>query len=383
MQCSHCGWEKEFAPAIKSQTNRKKVLQNTVNKVFDFGLVDNWFGSERRKSNSFAALLYYSHILSDYLADDPSETEVSVNGKMVSAYAGKPYVVLNGNKPSFTTAQMKSTESFAQFSPLDGLGRAGVALASIGYEKLPSPGSREGNVSFNPSGWNQKNYQEIIGSEKDSGNVYERCHLIAYMLGGEDHRTNVITGTRYLNKTGMLPFEKTIEQYIRNTNHHVLYRVTPIYKGDNKLASGVQLEAYSVEDKGRGICYNVYCYNVQPGIDINYTNGENGKADLVTGNEGVLPFAVNNPTEQNRDLLFEMDKHLAIILEDQRESSSFTQMKEKLDSVAAKSRSVSGEKTSAQNYRKLKEYQYEYYEYLKAYLPLLLKKEKFFTSVFK
>ena len=131
LECSHNNWKYEFASSDKVQTNRKKVLRNTVNMIFDFGLLNNWFGSEKGKCNSFAALLYYSHILSDYLADDPSETETNVNGKLTSAYAGQPYTIINGNRPSFSASQKKSSESFTQFSSLDGQRRAGVALANI------------------------------------------------------------------------------------------------------------------------------------------------------------------------------------------------------------------------------------------------------------
>ena len=343
MQCSHNSWEYEFSSAKKNQANRKKTLRNTVNKVFDFGLVNHWVGSKSGKCNSFAALLYYSHILSDYLADDLSETTVSVNGKLVSAYAGKPSVVLNGNKPSFTSAEKQSTESF-----------------------------------------NQKKYKEIIGDDANPGYLFDRCHLIAHQLVGEDSAVNLITGTQYLNKIGMKPIEENVAGYIKNTGNHVLYRVTPVFKGDNNLASGVQIEAYSVEDQGRGICYNVYLYNVQPGIDINYANGDNEKADETVGVTGILPFALNNASDNNPDLIFEIDKHLAILFEDQKNTGEYTSMINKIKSIAIDARSVGSRgESKARCYIELKEYQYKYLEVLKTYVPKLLEKEEFFNSVFQ
>lgn len=384
MQCSHNSWEYEFSSAKKNQANRKKTLRNTVNKVFDFGLVNHWVGSKSGKCNSFAALLYYSHILSDYLADDPSETTVSVNGKLVSAYAGKPSVVLNGNKPYFTSAEKQSTESFKHFSSLDGQGRAGVAFANIGKESLPPSGSRGQISNIRPSGWNQKKYKEIIGDDANPGYLFDRCHLIAHQLVGEDSAVNLITGTQYLNKIGMKPIEENVAGYIKNTGNHVLYRVTPVFKGDNNLASGVQIEAYSVEDQGRGICYNVYLYNVQPGIDINYANGDNEKADETVGVTGILPFALNNASDNNPDLIFEIDKHLAILFEDQKNTGEYTSMINKIKSIAIDARSVGSRgESKARCYIELKEYQYKYLEVLKTYVPKLLEKEEFFNSVFQ
>ena len=383
-ECSHNSWEYELSSLKKVQGKRKKLLQNTVNKVFDFGTFNNWFGSESGKCNSFAAFLYYSHILADYLADDPSETEAYVNGRAVSSYSGQAYVTLNGNRPSFNGRQKKITESFVQFSSLDGSGRAGVAFANIGPDILSSVGERQSMVGIKPSGWNNFNkYDGIVNSQPPY--VYNRCHLLAHQLGGIEKETNLVTGTRYMNETGMKPFEDMVAQYIRQTGNHVLYRATPIFKGDNKLASGVQLEAYSIEDSGKGICFNVYCYNVQPGVDLNYTNGENEVSDKLFGEESILPFAVQNASSTNPDLIFEMNRHMEILFADQKQSSKYTTMMNEITSLANEARSVGahGDKNQAQCYMELKQIQYQYFEVLKSYVPLLLAEESFFKSAFK
>lgn len=382
LECSHNSWEHEFDASQKNQANRKKVLQSTVNKVFDFGTFNNWFGSKTGKCNSFSAMLYYSHILADYLADDPSETETNVNGKITAAYLGEPYTTVNGNKPSFSQTQKKNLESFVQFSPLDGQGRAGAAYACIGPDTIAAVGPRQNMVGITPSGWNFNKYEGIVNSQP--AYVYNRCHLLAHSLGGEDKEFNLVTGTRYMNETGMLPFETQVADYIKQTGNHVLYRATPIYKGDNKLVSGVQIEAYSVEDSGSGISFNVFCYNVQPGVDLNYTNGNNEVADITTGAEGVLPFAVYNANDNNPDLIFEMNKHLAILFEDQKNSGTYTSVMDEINSIASEARAVGNRgENSAQCYIALKEYQYKYFDILKSYIPQLLSKESFFTSAFK
>lgn len=195
----------------------------------------------------------------------------------VPAYSGKPYVAINDNVPFFTEEEIVS-EGFESFSELDGLGRAGVALSCIGREVMPDD-PREGSLSTNPSGWlyngksNNNSYDSSIVS---GGYIYNRCHLIGFQLTGEmDNKLNLITGTRYLNIDGMLDFEDMVADYVKETGNHVMYRVTPIYDGMNLLASGVLMEAWSVEDEGDGVCFCIYAYNVQPGIEINYFNGTN------------------------------------------------------------------------------------------------------------
>ena len=190
-------------------------------------------------------------------------------------YTDQPYVVLNDNKPDFEESDL-TTESFEKYSDLDSLGRCGYAFANLSTDTMPKADEERESISnVEPSGWINKKY-EIV----DGGYLYNRCHLIGYQLCAENaNEKNLITGTRYMNTEGMLSFENQVADYIKETDNHVLYRVTPIYDGNNLVASGVQIEAQSVEDNGKGICFNVYCYNVQPGIDIDYSTGESKEAE--------------------------------------------------------------------------------------------------------
>lgn len=190
----------------------------------------------------------------------------------IPKYSGRPFVVLNKNEPFFEEKDM-TTKSFEKYSNQDRLGRCQVAFANVGIETMPTK-KRESIGSVKPSGWVISKYDFIDGKY-----LYNRCHLIGYQLTAENaNPKNLITGTRYLNVKGMLPFEQRVAIYVKKTKNHVLYRVTPIYEKNNLVASGVQMEAYSVEDKGRGIKFNVFVYNVQPGVIINYKDGTNKKA---------------------------------------------------------------------------------------------------------
>lgn len=187
----------------------------------------------------------------------------------IPTYTDKPYVKLNNNVPDFTD-ELMNTNSFEKYSDFDSLGRCGVAFANIGKDLMPTK-ERESIGMIKPSGWRISKYDFIDGKY-----LFNRCHLIAYQLTGENaNEQNLITGTRYLNVDGMLPFENKVSNYIKSTNNHVLYRVTPHFEGNNPIASGVQIEAKSVEDNGKGIQFNVYCYNVQPRVKIDYATGEN------------------------------------------------------------------------------------------------------------
>lgn len=186
----------------------------------------------------------------------------------VPEYSSSPYVEINNNVPYFAEEDF-TTEPFEKYSELDELGRCGVAYANVCKETMPPESDERGSISsVRPTGWEQTKY--------DGEYLYNRCHLIGYQLSDEDaNKQNLITGTRYFNVEGMLPFENEVAEYIdANPNNHVLYRVTPIFEGNNLLASGVQMEAWSVEDDGKGVCFNVYCYNVQPGVVIDYETGE-------------------------------------------------------------------------------------------------------------
>lgn len=186
----------------------------------------------------------------------------------IPVYSGKPYAVINNNQPVFSKEDFVS-KGFESYSRLDSLGRCGVAFANVGRETMPR--EKRGSISeVKPSGWVQARYDFVDGKS-----LYNRCHLIGFQLTAENaNKENLITGTRYLNVQGMLPFENMVADYIKETGNHVLYRVTPVYQGNNLVASGVQMEAQSVEDKGEGILFNVYCYNVQPGVEIDYATGK-------------------------------------------------------------------------------------------------------------
>ncbi|WP_347559504.1 DNA/RNA non-specific endonuclease [Clostridium sp. OM05-9BH] len=201
--------------------------------------------------------------------DSDSATQSLDNLKDYAAYNGEPYVELNDNVPNFTTREKNNTKAFENYHRLDALGRCGTAYANICKELMPT--EKRGAIGMvKPSGWNTVKYDVVDGKY-----LYNRCHLIGFQLAGENaNKKNLITGTRYLNVDGMLPFEDEVADYVKDTDHHVLYRVTPVFKGDNLVAEGVEMEAYSVEDKGKGICFHVFVYNVQPGVTIDYATGE-------------------------------------------------------------------------------------------------------------
>lgn len=191
-----------------------------------------------------------------------------VTMESIPDYQGAPYVELNGNQPNFTQEDL-TTEAFETYSELDRLGRCGVAYANICREIMPT--EERGDIgSVKPTGWQTVKYDVVEGNH-----LYNRCHLIGYQLAGENaNRQNLITGTRYLNVTGMLPFENEVDDYVDETGNHVLYRVTPYFEGSELVARGVQMEALSVEDGGDGVCFNVFVYNVQPGVEIDYATGD-------------------------------------------------------------------------------------------------------------
>lgn len=217
--------------------------------------------------------------------------DASFDFSSVPEYSRNPYHVVNNNKPFFDSTELV-TESFEKYSDLDALGRCGIAYANIGKDIMPT--EERGSIgSVKPSGWQTTRYEFIDGKY-----LYNRCHLIGYQLSGENQNTsNLITGTRYLNTEGMLLFENRIAEYIENSGNHVLYRVTPIFVGDNLLASGVLLEGLSVEDGGLGIQFCVYCYNVQPGIVIDYANGNSYAED------GSMPYGTSDQTETSNETI--------------------------------------------------------------------------------
>ena len=188
------------------------------------------------------------------------------------AYSGSASVQLNGNIPEFSTAEV-TTKSYEKYGKLDGFGRCSTAIACIGEDLMPT--EERGSIGMvKPTGWDQNKYPGIVDS--NPAYLYNRCHMIGFQLTGENaNERNLITGTRYMNIEGMLPYENMVASYIRSTGNHVMYRVTPVFEGNNLLCTGVKMEAYSVEDKGNGVSFNVFCYNVQPGIAIDYADGSN------------------------------------------------------------------------------------------------------------
>ena len=218
-------------------------------------------GCSAGENNFFNDLDITAQSASDYVNYDLSN---------VPDYDGKAYIELNGNVPEFSESEKTYSESFEEYGKLDSLGRCTYAVSCIGKDLMPT--EKRGSIgSVKPSGWHISKYDFVDGKY-----LYNRCHLIGYQLTAENaNERNLITGTRYLNVEGMLPFENDVADYIEITNNHVYYKVTPIFEGNNLVANGVQMQAYSVEDNGQGISFNVYCYNVQPGVAIDYATGDN------------------------------------------------------------------------------------------------------------
>ena len=218
-------------------------------------------GCSAGENNFFNDLDITAQSASDYVNYDLSN---------IPDYDGKAYVEINGNVPEFSKSEKTYSESFEEYGKLDSLGRCTYAVSCIGKDLMPT--EKRGLIgSVKPSGWHISKYDFVDGKY-----LYNRCHLIGYQLTAENaNERNLITGTRYLNVEGMLPFENDVADYIEITNNHVYYKVTPIFQGNNLVANGVQMQAYSVEDNGQGVSFNVYCYNVQPGVAIDYATGDN------------------------------------------------------------------------------------------------------------
>lgn len=203
-------------------------------------------------------------------------------------YQGQPYAIINRNEPRFSEED-DSEDSYEAYAELDALVRCGVAEANIGVDIMPTE-ERQNIGQVKPSGWHTVKYDHVEGKY-----LYNRCHLIGFQLTGENaNEKNLITGTRYLNTEGMLPFENMVADYVKETENHVRYRVTPIFEGDNLVASGVYMEARSVEDDGDGICFAVYVFNVQPGVEIDYATGESWASEETSGEQTNYILNKNN-----------------------------------------------------------------------------------------
>ena len=246
---------------------RLGVLRRVTAFLLVFFIAGSGFGLSgcSSKNDNQAGTVGSTEVQSTAVADDIASL----------VYQGEPYVVINDNNPDFTEADM-TTASFESYGELDGLGRCTTAYANIGKDLMPT--EKRGSIGeVKPTGWQTAKYDNVDGKY-----LYNRCHLIGYQLTGENaNEKNLITGTRYLNVDGMLPFENMVADYIKETGNHVLYRVTPVFSGDNLVASGVQMEAESVEDNGDGILFNVYCFNAQPGIAIDYATGDSHQDDSI------------------------------------------------------------------------------------------------------
>ena len=240
----------------------------------------------------------------EHVASYAVESQTAENAELqtlsataIPAYTGEATVVLNDNKPYFTETEY-TTEAFERYSDLDSLGRCGVAYANVCEEIMPTE-ERGAIGMIKPSGWHTIKYDCVDGKY-----LYNRCHLIGYQLSGENaNEKNLITGTRYLNVTGMLPYEDQVADYVHATDNHVLYRVTPVFDGDNLVADGVEIEAASVEDKGASLQFHVFCYNIQPGVVIDYKTGDSHLADdssVDSGSDSVSQKK-NDVTEQAAD----------------------------------------------------------------------------------
>ena len=214
----------------------------------------------------------------------------------IPAYSGEAFVILENNVPAFQEKDYV-TESYEFYEDLDAMNRCTYTMACIGPDLMPT--EDRGNIGMvRPTGWVTAKYDFVDGKY-----LYNRCHLIGFQLTGENaNERNLITGTRYMNVDGMLPFENMVADYIKETGNHVLYRVVPIFEGDNLVASGVTMEAWSVEDNGEGICFHVYVYNVQPGVEIDYATGESWLAEPVIGEgEEIMIYVVNTGSGKFHD----------------------------------------------------------------------------------
>ena len=231
-----------------------------------------------KKKLTLGSVIFTVLLLLAYFVFFPqAEPAHTVSLDTIPAYTGEPFVILNDNVPLFTQEEFVS-DSYEFYDELDALNRCTQAIACIGMDLMPT--EERGSIGqVKPSGWQTVKYDFVDGKY-----LYNRCHLIGFQLTGENaNERNLITGTRYMNVDGMLPFENMVADYIKETDNHVLYRVIPVYEGENAVASGVTMEAYSVEDSGEGICFYVYVYNVQPGVVINYADGTSYPEEIEAG----------------------------------------------------------------------------------------------------
>jgi len=261
----------------------KNIFKFKKSLIMTFGILVCLFGFISCSSTNISSINNIVQSLENYNSNNIILTNPNENNNYsnidvsnisdIPEYSGKDYIILNNNVPNFSDSDLTTT-SFEEYSPLDSLGRCGVAYANVGTDIMPTE-KRESISSVKPSGWQSVKYDIVEGKY-----LYNRSHLIGYQLTAENaNARNLITGTRYFNATLMLPYENMVADYIKETNNHVLYRVTPLFEENNLVATGVQMEAKSVEDNGEGIEFNIFVYNVQPGITIDYVTGNNALSD--------------------------------------------------------------------------------------------------------
>ena len=245
----------------------------------------------KKKKLTLGSVILIILLLAAWFLVPAPEPAPTVSLDEIPAYSGEPYVILNNNQPQFTDI---STEVREEYGELDALNRCTYTFAVIGTELMPT--EERGSIGqVKPTGWVTAKYDFVDGKY-----LYNRCHLIGFQLTGENaNERNLITGTRYMNVEGMLPFENMVADYIKETDNTVAYRVIPVFEGDNLVASGVTMEAYSLEDNGEGICFYIYVYNVQPGVEINYATGESTLAQSAEGSgENELTYVANNSSRK-------------------------------------------------------------------------------------
>lgn len=253
-------------------------------------------GNERPIQEEDQQIIYVNEEAAETELDGQLEADAGeFNLNDIPEFDSNPYAVVNDNKPFFTDEEL-TTDVFEHYSDLDALGRCGTAYANICKELMPTE-KRQEIGQIKPSGWHTIKYDNVDGKY-----LYNRCHLIGFQLAGENaNNKNLITGTRYMNVDGMLPFENLVADFVQETNYHVLYRVTPIYASDQDLvAKGVLMEAKSVEDSGRGVEFCVFCYNNQPDIEIDYSNGDSQKVEedaaSTTSDQNLESYVLNTKT---------------------------------------------------------------------------------------
>ena len=246
----------------------------------------------KKRFSHLLSLLFVLSLLLSACGLQVPEVPEPVRFDSLPDYSGQPYVVLSDNQPDFSQDDL-STEAFELYSVLDDLGRCGAAFANICPELMPT--EERGSIGqIKPSGWQTEKYDFVDGKY-----LYNRCHLIGFQLAGENaNEKNLITGTRYMNVQGMLPFENLVADYVKETGNHVLYRVSPLFQGDELVARGVRMEALSVEDGGEGVCFHIFCYNVQPGVTIDYATGKSALDEAALNSGDQHSYILNTSSKK-------------------------------------------------------------------------------------